>query len=306
MPLSNALRKLLCCTTGAQQEQEAEAPARPPLPEPVEAGPPQAGRPYQDFVEREAARFRQEIENGGSLDEPGQQEAAAALPALPRAQGSSPGPAPGPALTREHTAVAVMQMHLVERGVIKPLYSRLEEYPDHVEALVQLAADAGWLAREIPLPDHPAPQHAPIYYTADPVSGRPVPREDALIRGDYIYTEKGKRLTEADYIYPWRDPVGRPRVDDFTSRDWDACYSLEQMGDKVEIIVHRLYSFSVLSPPIGTISSRIEGFHFSPNPPQQAGDTASRRRERRGRGVRRTAASGTRGSGSGATGMAYF
>ena len=306
MPISTSLRKLLCCAPVRQEEEEAEAPARRPLPEPAQAGPVQPGRPYRDFVEREAARFRREIEIDGSLDEPGQQEAAAALPALPREQRGSPGTAPGAALTREHTAVAAMQMHLVESGVIKPPYSRLEELPDHVEALIQLADDAGWLAREIPLPDHPAPQHAPVYYTTDPATGRPVPREDALIRGDYIFTDKGKRLTEADYIYPWQGAGGRPRVDDFTSRGWDACYSLEQTGDRVDIMVHQLYSFGILTAPIGTMSRRIEDFHFSPNPPQQTGDSASGRRERRGRGAGRTAASGTRGSGAGAAGMVYF
>ena len=160
MPLSSALRKFLCCTTGARQEEEADAPARLPPPGPMEAGPgpAQAGRPYRDFVEREAARFRREIESDGSLDEPGQQEAAAASPALPRAPRSSPGPAPGAALTREHLAVIAMQKHFVERGVITPPYSRLEEYPDHVEALIQLADEAGWLARETPAPP-PAPGH---------------------------------------------------------------------------------------------------------------------------------------------------
>ena len=160
MPLSSALRKLLCCTAGVQQQEEADAPARLPLPEPMAAGPgpAQAGRPYRDFVEREAERFRQEIENDGGLDEPGRQEAAAALPALPRAQRSSPAPAPGPALTKEHLAVIAMQRHFVERGVIKPPYSRLEQYPDHVEALIQLADEAGWLARETPAPT-PAPGH---------------------------------------------------------------------------------------------------------------------------------------------------
>ena len=155
MPISTALRKLLCCTTGIQQEEEADAPARLPLPEPMEAGPEpaQARRPYRDFAEREAEQFRQEIENDGSLAEPSQQEAAAVLPALPRAQRSSPGPAP--ALTRKHMAVVAMQMHLVERGVIKPPYSRLEECPNHVEALIQLADEAGWLARENLAPTHP-------------------------------------------------------------------------------------------------------------------------------------------------------
>ena len=33
-----------------------------------------------------------------------------------------------------------------------------EASPNYVETLIQLADDAGWLAREITLPDHPPPQ----------------------------------------------------------------------------------------------------------------------------------------------------
>ncbi len=314
MPLSTTLQKLLCCTTGIQEEDEMEAPARRPLPEhaqagpePVHAGPApaQAGRPYRDYVEREAERFRRDIENDGSLDEPGRQETgAAALPGPSWSQRRMSDPGPGPALTREQMAVHVAQMYLVKKGFIKPPYSRLEACPDYAEALVQLADDTGLLAREIPLPDHPAPKHPIIYYAIDTATGQPVPREDALIRGDYVYTRTGKRLTEADYIYPWRGTGSELTSSDLASRGWDACYSQQQAGDKVEIEVHWLIrSFSI---PIGTMSSRIEDFHFSPNPPQQTGDTAGSRRERRGRGTRRTAASGTRGSSAGAAGMVFF
>ena len=171
MPISTTLRKLACCA--ARQEDEAEATARRARPglaltepgpaqaglERAQVGPAPAGRPHRDFVEREAECFRREIENDGSLDEPGRQGAgAAALPEPPRAQRGSPGPQPGPALTREHMAVHAVQMHLVEKGLIKPPYSRLEASPDYVEALVQMADDAGWLARETPAPP-PAPRH---------------------------------------------------------------------------------------------------------------------------------------------------
>ncbi len=140
-----------------------EAPARRPRPEPAHAGPDaahagpaQAGRPYRDFVEREAEQFRREIENDGSVNVPGQQETgAAALPELPRSQRSMPGPGSGPALSREHMAVIATQAYLVERGFIKPPYSRLEAYPNHAEALIQLADDIGTLVRETPAPTHP-------------------------------------------------------------------------------------------------------------------------------------------------------
>ena len=36
------------------------------------------------------------------------------------------------------------------------------------------------------LPDRPEPKHAPMYYTLDPESGRPIPGEYSVIRGTYI------------------------------------------------------------------------------------------------------------------------
>ena len=53
------------------------------------------------------------------------------------------------------------------------------------------------------MPGHPDPQHPPIYYTVDTVSTRPVPRKDALIRGDYVYKQDGTRLINAGHILPW-------------------------------------------------------------------------------------------------------
>ena len=166
MPLSTSLRKLLCCTAGVREEDETAAPARRALPEPVQAGPAaararpaQAGQPYRDFAEGEAARLRRELETHGSRDEPGRQgTGAAALPEPSRSPGSMPEPGPGPALSREHMAVIAMQTRLMERGLITPPYSRLAACPGHVEALVQLAYDAGWLDRETPAPpQHPGP-----------------------------------------------------------------------------------------------------------------------------------------------------
>ena len=145
----------------------------------------QPGRPYQDYVESEAERYWREMVKVGSLTKPDLQEIrAAARPVLGLAQRYRPRWKLNPALNRAQQAVAAMQLHALEQGWIKPPYSRLQMSPNYVEALVQLADDAGWLAREFPLPDHPPPKHPPIYYTTDPATGRPVPREDSLIRAE--------------------------------------------------------------------------------------------------------------------------
>ena len=266
MPLSTALRKLLCCAP--REQEEAEAPPRRPVPEPVAGRPVQPGRPYQDYVESEAERYWQEMVKVGSLNKPDQQEVrAAALPVLGLAQRYRPGPKLNPELDRVHMAVNAMHLHAAKSGWVEPPYSRPQASPNYVEALIQLAHDAGWLAREIPLPDHPPPKHPPIYFTIDPATNQPVPREDSLIRADYVHTVGGKRLTEAAYICPWLGP-GRPDLSDFTSRGWNACYSLDKAGDTVEILLHSvIYIFDLQ----GTIMVfPLKELQFSPNPPSPA------------------------------------
>ena len=149
MPLSTSLRKLLCCAPVRQEEEEA--PARRPLPEPMEAAPEpeqagsaQAGRPYRGYVESEVDR-------------------------------------------------------------------RFGEMIDELEELAE--------RKKIPLPEHPAPHHPPIRFSTDPDSGRPIPDEDALIRGDYVYVpEDGSRITRDEFIRPWRVPGVIPIEDNLISR----------------------------------------------------------------------------------------
>ena len=226
----------------------------------------QPGRPHQDYVESEAERYWQEMVNVGSLTKPDLQEIrAGALPVLGLAQRYRPGPKLNPALNRAQMAVNTMQLHAVESGRLKHPFTLSEASPNYVEALMQLADDAGWLAREIPLPDHPPPKHPPIYYTVDPVTGQPVPREDSLIRTDYVHTGRSTRLTEADYIYPWLDPGAWPSLRDMTSRGWDACYSLDNAGDTVEILLHWVINTSNI--PSMIMAFPMEDLHFSPYPP---------------------------------------
>ena len=210
------------------EPEEAEAPARRPMPMPVEDEPMEPGRPYQAFVEDEARRYWQEMVERRGLTKPDRQTIReAAMPILRQALQKRMGSKLNPALRWAHSVVIAMQVHLAQRGLLRRGYTRSEKIPNYMEALLQLADEAGWLEREIPLQDHPAPKHPPIYYTIDPKTSKPVPTEKSLIRGDYVYhTYDGSRLTQDEYIYPWRDPDEWPSLGDLTSRGWKACYAL--------------------------------------------------------------------------------
>ena len=241
---------------------------RHPVQEPVAGRAVQPGRPHQDYVESEAERYWQEMVKAGSLTRPDLQELrAGALPILGLAQRNRLGPKLNPALNRAHMAANAMQLHAVKGGWLKHPFALSEASPNYVEALIQLADDAGWLAREIPLPDHPPPKHPPIYYTIDPVTRRPVPREDSPIRAEYVHTARGTRLTKADYIHPWQGTGVWPSLSDMTSRGWDTCYSLDKSGNTVEILLHWvLYTFNI---PSMVMVFPLEELHFSsyPQPP---------------------------------------
>ena len=212
---------------GASPEpEEMEAPARQPLPLPVEDEPRGPGRPHQAFVEDEARKYWQEMGQRRGLAKPDRQTIReAAKPILRQALQKRMGSKLNPALRWGHSVVNAMQVHLADRGLLRGGYTRSENIPNYIDALLQLADDAGWLYREIPLQDHPAPRHPPVYYTVDPKTNKPVPTEESLIRGDYVYDMYGgSRLTQDEYIYPWRDPDNSPSLDDLTSRGWNACY----------------------------------------------------------------------------------
>ena len=162
MPIFDNLRKLVCCAV--REQYEPEAPARRPAPEhgATETGEP--GRPYQDYVEDEARKYWQEMVKIGGLKKPDQREIrTAAMPVLGRALRRRQGKIPGPALAfdRAHQGVNALQQHTAERGWIRHPFTPSEASPDYVEALIRLADDAGWLYREIPLPEHPEPHHPP-------------------------------------------------------------------------------------------------------------------------------------------------
>ena len=239
-----------------EEQEEVEPAAKRPRLEPAEAEAEamELDRPHRDFVENEAKKYWQEMMEVGSLSKPDQEEIrAAAIPILCRVLQNRPG-------SRRRRAVDALQLHASEQGWIKPPYSRLTECPSYIDALIQLADDARWLPQEVRLPLHPAPHHPPIYYSRELGTNRPKPREDSLIRGDYVYGPTGRlltrddsltrmdlrygpgarRITSNEYIHPVFCPQGQsPNPDELLAKGWDAAYTLvETTRGRPEVYIY--------------------------------------------------------------------
>lgn len=185
----------------AQEEPEAGS-GQPVLQHPATAHGMEPGRPHQAFVESRLRQYLQD-ENIHILVKPVQDEIrAAALEILGRKLRKKPGrkltPYQGMAL---RAVVDVVEHAAEECWTEKPFLSVPRAGTYYVDALVQLAHDAGWLGREIHIPEHPS-----IYYTRNAVTGRPVPRRDCFIRGSYLSDVFGPRLPENNRIYPDTNP----------------------------------------------------------------------------------------------------
>ena len=258
-----------------EQEELAPAAKRPRLePAEAEAEAMELDRPYRDFVESEARRYWQEMVKVGSLNKPARDEIrAAAMPILCQAQRRRTGWSPW---TMALHGVNEMQLHASKRGWIKPPYSRLTESPSYIDALTQLADDAGWLAKEIPLPDHPPPRHPPIYYTINPATKKPVPRRDAVIHADYVHMLDGSRITTSGYIDPCHYPDG-PYVDELIDMGFEAVYTLYDIDGEVNIRIYWAVPVGAERIVIGSpvreedktqfLNMSLKYLHFSPYPP---------------------------------------
>ena len=245
-----------------EEHEEVEPAATRRSLEPVEVEAEAMGqdRPYQDFVESKARKYWQEMVKVGSLSKPAWDEIrAAAMPVLCQTQRRRTGWSPWAMALH---AVNGMQLRASERGWIKPPYSRLSESPSYIDALTQLADDAGWLAKEIPLPDHPPPKHPTIYYTIDPKSNRPIPRENSLIRADYVYKRDGSLLTQTSHIHPSLCPDG-PDIDEVVANGLDACYALNYEDGTVNIFIYWVEQSGDMTMLCGMPLSL---FHFSAYP----------------------------------------
>ena len=237
-----------------------------PIPAPDEGEPVDQGRPHQAFVETEARKFRQEMETGADPAQPASQDDLAA---------AAPGPVRAPRTSDDVMslkAVAAVAEYARQKHWVKPPYSNTYRSPSYVDALIQLADDAGWLAKEIPLPAHAEPHHPAIFYTVEKKYGFPcgIPKEDSLIHADYVHTLNGQRISRQRVIHPW--PILRegffPERGRMLELGWDACYTLSVgKGGKAELQFHRAPPFAGVlgEPPLKIIS--MGNVHFGPHPP---------------------------------------
>ena len=247
--------------------EEQGIAVKQPCPVPAEAEPMEPGRPYQAFVE---SRLRQYLRDNNirSLVKPAQQEIrAAALPILCQALRRRPGRKLDPYLNMAHHAVAdVVERAREQRWTRRPLSAPYAS-PNYIDALIQLADDTDWLAREVPLPEHPPPKHPPIYYTMDLKRNKLVPRENSLIRGDYVYAPRsGARVTDDDQIYPWISSkhYPEPSREEFSDLGLNAGYTLEYEGGKIKIIINW---FELVRDIPERRSTPLGDLYFSPHPP---------------------------------------
>ncbi len=250
-------------------EQEQAAPvARRPRPEADEAEPMETGRPHQAFVESEARKYWQDMVYIGSLAKPDRQELrAAAMPVLIKClqkRGVVRFLAP---TVKAHMAVNVMHMHAADRG---ELTGRPYPSPDHIEALLRYMKVTRLAPQPIPLPWHEAPKHPPIYYYIDPITKQPTPREDALIRAEYVRDKStGELLTEASHIYPSTDPHGQPPPEVVENKS-GVYYRLKNTD--VKVIVEICIVLWIFERPIFFAEFDLSRYKFTPHRPESYED----------------------------------
>ena len=265
MSLKSILRKLACCARQEWDEEEEHA-ERPllelPAHEPMEPGP-----PYQDFVDSEARKYWQEMANTRKLTkltEPTQGELrAAAMPILSQALRRRTGSTKYTDPFMAHRAVADVVQHAREqRWTNRPLSDPYAS-PTYIDALIQLADDALWLAYEFPLPAHPPPKHPPIYYTIDPENGIPVPRPDSLILGSYVYLPLYERLTNVRHYRPWLSSHFDPSLFVWPGR---AYFSLSLDREKNLALTFHTAKQIPFRRVVEPANFQLRNLYFSPRP----------------------------------------
>ena len=232
LSLKSETQKRIFPPTG-EEEARTEQPAMAPVGEQAT----DEGRPYQGFVENEARKYWQDLVDVGSLTKPVQQDVrAAALPilgqGLRRRTGNKKYLDPNLALRGVH----ILIQWALDRGWIKLPYSDSYERLSFVGVLIRQADKFTRQIRKIPLPAHPDPQHPPVYYVMDWKNNRPVPMEDCLLRGDYVYCPRGLRVTRQETICPWTGATDYPLF----TRENEAYYTLQFGRDnEFQIIIKK-------------------------------------------------------------------
>ena len=229
-------------------QEELQAATIKPDPHPDAANTTEQGQPYRNFIENEARKFWQDMVKIGSLAKPKPEEIrAAAMPILVRGLRRRTGSKKyvNPSLARR--AVADVVQHAREQGWIW-LWTYPEAYrrPLHTDVLLQLAEDADWLPKEIPLPQHTGLQHHPVYYYNERSNAGdlfPVTIADSLIRGDYVLTVDGRRITDLDHICPWPYKNRPPDITRLIDLELDSCYVLRHRRSSVWVEMYWLETF---------------------------------------------------------------
>ena len=256
----------------ARQRESSPPPAREEpeaitdhlAPEPIVTRAEEPGRPYQDFVENHAREYWQAIGKEKNLSKPALEEIrTAATPILVKGlrRRTGSGKYTDPVLAILAVAVVVRQAR--EQGWIWP-GSRSEKHPSpfFYKTLIQLVEDAHWMPFEIPLPLHPAPHHPPVYYyheTSKTGDYYPVARPDSLIRGDYVCTMDGRRITDDDYVHPWPYPRRHPAISRLIALELDACYVLKYRRPSVRVEIYWIETFRF---GIQLVTANIEDLQF--------------------------------------------
>ena len=225
-------------TPAHRAQGESEPTAKQPGREPVPDDTRDPERPFTPFVESETLKYWQEMVKSARLVKPEREQLReTAMPILVQGLRRRTGRKKyvDPSMARR--AVADVVQYASEQQWVM-LYPRAKAYasPFHIDALLQLAMDADWYPKEIPLPRHPGPQHPAIFYCDEMLrvgDVYPVPRPDALIRGDYVCTDGGRRITSLDHIRPWPVRNQSPYLTGLIDLELDACYELKCRGSAV-------------------------------------------------------------------------
>ncbi len=172
-------------------------------------------QPFPMFDEGRERKYWEDMVQSDILTKPDRQKLrAAAMPILIQGLRRRSGTGILPPTVKAHLAVDIMHQRAAERGETTEPYTGPYPSPDYTEALIQFADDTRLSPREIPLPEHEGRQHPPIYYYIDPITMKPTPREDALLRAEYVRDPRnGKPVTRMSHIHPSTDRYGQPPLE---------------------------------------------------------------------------------------------
>lgn len=245
-PLTKIPRRRVSPPVPVQEVLRAAVKKPDPHPDAVKTA--EQDRPYRDIVEDETRKYWRDTVKIGSLAKPKQQEIrAAAMPILVQGLRRRTGGKKyvNPCMARR--AVADLVQHAREQGWIwLRTYPEAYRSPFHIDVLLQLAEDADWHPKEIPLPRHPGLRHPPVYYCNETSKAGdlfPVTIAESLIRGDYVLTVDGRRITDFDHICPWPYKHRLPDMTGLIELELDSCYVLRHRRSSVWVEMYWLETF---------------------------------------------------------------